>query len=58
MSLIEGIQSKKVPLERVFKYFDYDGDGRMSLNELREMLEYLHPYITEEDIKILKKNND
>jgi calpain-15 len=43
MCLIEGIQSKKVTLERIFKYFDYDGDGKMSLNELREMLEYLHP---------------
>ena len=58
MRLIEGIQAKKVPLERIFKYFDYDSDGKMSFNELKEMLEYLHPFITEEDIRILKKNND
>ncbi|CAD8195841.1 unnamed protein product [Paramecium octaurelia] len=58
MSLIEGIQSKKVPLERIFKFFDYDGDGKMPLNEMKELLEYLYPDITEEDIKILMKNNN
>ncbi|CAD8121740.1 unnamed protein product [Paramecium sonneborni] len=58
MSLIEGIQSKKASLERIFKFFDYDGDGKMQLNEMKEFVEYLYPDITEQDIKILMKNND
>ncbi|CAK60734.1 unnamed protein product (macronuclear) [Paramecium tetraurelia] len=58
MSLIEGIQQKKASLERIYKFFDYDGDGKMQLNEMKELLEYLYPEITEEDIKILMKNNN
>ncbi|CAD8179165.1 unnamed protein product [Paramecium pentaurelia] len=58
MSLIEGIQSKKASLERIYKFFDYDGDGKMQLNEIKELLEYLYPEINEEDIKILMKNNN